>query len=79
VVVKERSPLDSLRERLAELLRSVADFLAPDQDRVTRLLDDAPDDDEAVTAEDAASIKRGWEDYSAGEARPLDEIKRELG
>jgi len=46
---------------------------------VTRLLDDAPDDDEAVTAEDAASIKRGWEDYSAGEARPLDEIKRELG
>ncbi len=79
MVVKERSPLDSLRERLAELLRSVADFLAPDQDRVTRLLDDAPDDDEAVTAEDAASIKRGWEDYSAGEARPLDEIKRELG
>ena len=78
MAVRERSPLDFLRERLAELLRSFADLVAPERDRVARILDGAPDDDEALSVEDAAAIKKGWEDYRAGEARPLDEIKREL-
>ena len=45
---------------------------------MARILDGAPDDDEALSVEDAAAIKKGWEDYRAGEARPLDEITREL-
>jgi len=78
VAVRERSPLDLLRERFAELLRSFADFVAPERDLVARILDRAPDDDEALSEEDAAAIKKGWDDYRAGEARPLEEIKREL-
>ncbi len=78
MAVRERSPLDFLRERFAELLRSFADLVAPARDRVARILDGAPDDDEGLSVEEAAAIKKGWEDYRAGEARPLDEIKREL-
>ncbi len=79
MVVKEHSPLDSLRERLAGFLRAIADAVSPEPNRVSALLDRASPDDEPVTTEDEKAIENGCQDYRAREARSLDDVKRELG
>ena len=79
MAVKERSPFDSLRGRFAHMLRAFANVLAPPPDPVTELLEHSPADDEPLFPEDAAAIEAGWQDYRAGETRPLDEVKRKVG
>ena len=40
--------------------------------------EDAPEDDEPFTDEDAAAADDAWESYKRGEAVPLDEIRHEF-
>jgi hypothetical protein len=85
MAVQPRSPLarqvDVVREELASLLRTCADFLAPKPKTpdLAVLLDSAPVDDELVTREEREAIDRAEAEIRRGEIHPLDEIKREFG
>jgi hypothetical protein len=50
-----------------------------ERDPMIAAFEDAPEDDEPFTDEEAAEADEAWEQYKRGEAIPLDEIRRELG
>jgi hypothetical protein len=79
VVVKERPPIESLRERLAGYLRALAELLAPEADCTSRILDRAEDDDEPLTEEERAALRESRSEYEHGEADSLDEVRRRVG
>jgi predicted transcriptional regulator len=52
---------------------------APDStDAFSRLIANAPEDDEPLAAEDEQAIAEGEADYAAGRTIPLEQIEREL-
>lgn len=72
------SLIDQLPERdIATAARVLAGLLATatateeENDPVLRLLASAPRDDEPLSDEDRAAIAEGWEQYRAGQSRPL--------
>jgi hypothetical protein len=48
-------------------------------DPMIEAFDNAPEDDEPFTPEEAASADEAWARYKRGEAVPLDEIRHEFG
>ena len=59
--------------RYMEYLRDV------DSDQFVRALMEAPEDDEPLTAEEAEGAEEAWQEYLRGEARPWEEVRKELG
>lgn len=74
---------EQLRERIEALSEEEAAaalrLLDARADPLTRLLDDAPIDDEPTTPEEEAAVAEARADIAAGRTISLDEIKRELG
>jgi hypothetical protein len=48
-------------------------------DPMVKSLMEAPYDDESMTAEEAEGADEAWQEYLRGEARPLEEVRKELG
>ena len=61
-------------DRLADVEAAIVDAAAPH-----RPIKEAPEDDEAVTAEDLEAIREGREAYARGEYVADDELKRRMG
>ena len=74
------------RERLHELLDDVPDDRLADIEAALidavgpyRPIEEAPEDDEPVTAEDLEAIREGHEEYLRGETIPHEEAMRRIG
>jgi hypothetical protein len=73
---------DKLRQAVEELTELEAEqalaFIARrrERDPVLEFFENAPEDDEPLTPEEAASLDEAWE--QRGEAVPLDKVQREL-
>jgi hypothetical protein len=74
------------RQQLHELLDDVPDDRLPDVEAAIvdaaapyRPIEEAPEDDEPVTAEDLQAIREGREAYARGEYITDDELKRRMG
>ena len=65
---------DVPEDRLADVEAALVDATAP-----YRPIEEAPEDDEPVTAEDLAAIREGREAYARGEYITDDELTRRLG
>ena len=63
-VVRAKRMLEVLRETAVPSLYS---------------LENAPEDDEAETPEEAAAVAEAWRDHRAGKSLTTEELKRELG
>jgi hypothetical protein len=61
-------------DRLADVEAAIVDAAAP-----YRPIEEAPEDDEPVTAEDLQAIREGREAYARGEYITDDELKRRMG
>jgi hypothetical protein len=74
---KLRQAIEDLSELEAE--RTLA-FIARHRERdpMIEVFENAPEDDEPFTEEEAASADEGWAQYKRGEAVPLDEIRHEF-
>ena len=59
--------------RYMEYLRDVG------SDEFVRALMEAPEDDEPMTDEEAQGADEAWQEYLRGEARPWEEVRKELG
>ncbi len=59
--------------RYMEYLRDVG------SDEFVRALMEAPEDDEPLTADEAEGADEAWQEYLRGEARPWEEVRKELG
>jgi len=59
-------------ERLLEVLKETAEPLLYS-------LENAPEDDEPETAEEAAAVAEAWRDHREGKSLTTEELKRELG
>ncbi len=46
---------------------------------IPRSIQDAPEDEEALSAEDRAAVEEGWDDVRAGRVHSMEEVRRELG
>lgn len=69
--------LDSLRGRLAALLRAVVEALEPPPRRVDPYAD-RPWDDEPLSEEELAAIAEAEADIAAGRTVTLEDFEREL-
>lgn len=49
------------------------------EDRLTKILLEAPEEEEELSAEGRRLVEEGLEDLRAGRIHSLDEVKRELG
>lgn len=49
------------------------------EDRLARILMEAPEEEEQLSAEGRRLVEEGLEDLRAGRTHSLDEVKRELG
>ena len=58
--------------RFMEYLRDVG------SDPFVKALMDAPEDDEPLTAEEAEGADEAWREYLRGEARPWEDVRKEL-
>jgi hypothetical protein len=75
---KLHQAIDDLSELEAEeMLELIA--RRRERDPMIAAFEDAPEDDEPFTNEDAAAADEAWESYKRGEGIPLDEIRREFG
>lgn len=72
--------VDELPEQEIPAARRFLEFLRqqPSDDPLRRALDNAPLDDEELTAEDLAAIREGLEEKVRGEVIPHEEVKRRL-
>jgi predicted transcriptional regulator len=61
-------------DRLADVEAAIVDAAAP-----YRPIEEAPEDDEPVTAEDLQAIREGREAYARGEYITDDELKHRMG
>ena len=61
-------------DRLADIEAAIVDAAAPHHP-----IEEAPEDDESVTAEDLEAIREGREGYARGEYVADDELKRRMG
>jgi hypothetical protein len=48
-------------------------------DELVGALLEAPEDDEPITTEEAEGADEAWQEYLRGEARPWEEVRKELG
>ena len=71
-----RERIETLTEREAERTLRLLDDL---RDPLTKLLDEAPLDDEPVTPEEEALVQQAREEIARGELISADEIRREFG
>ena len=73
---------EQLLERVMKLSEAEADetlrLLSTRDDPVLRLLDDAPLEDEEISAEEEAAVAEGRADIAAGRTVSLDEAMREF-
>ena len=75
---------EQLLQRVMKLSEAEADetlrVLAAREDRVVRLLDDAPLEDEEISPEEEAAVQEVRDELAAGAPTiPLDEIKHKYG
>jgi hypothetical protein len=74
---KLRQAVDDLTELEAEqMLELIA--RRRERDPMIGAFEDAPEDDEPFTEEEAAAADEAWESYKRGEAVPLDQIRHEF-
>lgn len=59
-------------------LEKAARYLKGLRDPMTRFLEDAPGDDELLTAEEAEAVDESYKAYRRGEAISAEQAKREL-
>lgn len=71
-----RERIETLTEREAERTLRLLDDL---RDPLTKLLDEAPDDEEPVTPEEEALVQEARDQIARGELISADEIRREFG
>jgi len=71
-----RERIETLTEREAERTLRLLDDL---RDPLTKLLDEAPLDDEPITPEEEALVQEAREEIARGELISADEIRREFG
>lgn len=75
---------EKLRQAVEDLTEIEAEqalaFIARrhDRDPMIEAFENAPEDDEPITLEQAASADEAWEQYKRGEAVPLDQIRHEF-
>ena len=73
---------EQLLQRVMKLSEAEADetlrVLAAREDPVVRVLDDAPLEDEEISAEEDAAVAEGRADVAAGRTVSLDEAMREF-
>jgi hypothetical protein len=62
----------SRAERLLEVLKETAE-------KPLYTLENAPEDDEAETSQEAVAVAEAWRDYREGKSLTTEELKRELG
>ena len=48
-------------------------------DELVGALLEAPEDDEPITTEESEGADEAWQEYLRGEARPWEEVRKELG
>jgi hypothetical protein len=70
--------VEQLPESETETAARVLIALRDTADPFLRFLNQAPEDDEPVTAEDEAAIREGREASRRGEVRTWEEVRREL-
>jgi hypothetical protein len=82
-----RMAVVTTKERLHRLVEELSDDEAERalglmegelDDPVLRAFGDAPEDDEPLTPEDEAALKRSRQEYRRGEGVPLDSIRHEF-
>jgi hypothetical protein len=71
-----RERIETLTEREAERTLRLLDDL---RDPLTKVLDDAPLDDEPTTPEEEALVQEARDEIACGELISADEIRREFG
>jgi hypothetical protein len=69
--------IDKLPEGEVQAAQRFLEHLCDDP--LSRMLREAPDDDEPTTAEDDQAAEEGWREYEAGKGRPWEEVRKELG
>jgi hypothetical protein len=75
---------DKLREAVEDLSELEAEQMLEiiarrhERDPMIAAFEDAPEDDEPFTDEDAADADEAWETYKRGEAVPLDQVRHEF-
>lgn len=62
----------SRAERLLEVLKETAE-------KPLYTLENAPEDDEAETSQEAVAVAEAWRDHREGKSLTTEELKRELG
>jgi hypothetical protein len=75
---KARKLLDELPE--SEIEPVVEFMVSRGQDPVVRLLENAPEEDEEISAEEEAAVQEARDELAAGAPTiPLEQVMRELG
>ena len=72
--------VDALPEQEIHAAQRYMEYLrGGGSDEFVRALMEAPEDDEPMTAEEAQGADEAWQEYLRGEARPWEEVRKELG
>jgi len=71
--------IDELPESDLPTAGRVLEALHATADPARRVLDSAPEDDEAETAEEAAAVASAWEERRRGERLTTQEVRRKPG
>ena len=70
--------VDELPERELTTATRFLEYLRNMDDPMVKALMEAPYDDEPMTAEEAEGADEAWQEYLRGEARPWEEVRKEL-
>jgi len=71
--------IDELPETDLPTAARVLEALHATADPASRALDNAPEDDEPETAEEAAAVAAAWEEHRRGEHLTTQEVRQKLG
>ena len=70
--------VDELPKKELPVAKRYLEYLRNMDDPILRTLMEAPDDDEPTTPEEDKVADEAWQEYLRGEARPWEEVRKEL-
>ena len=70
--------VDELPEGESHAAKRFLEYLCNMSDPMMRALMEAPYDDEPTTPEEDKGAEEAWQEYLRGEARPWEEVRKEL-
>ena len=73
-----RRLVGQLPESELEAALRYLEYLRDTADPLLRALMQAPEDDEPTTPQEDAEAEEAWQEYLRGEARPWEEVRKEL-